>query len=421
MSLQHLTTRSAIAAEAAAAEAEDYMTGRRNWRVDLRPAPDPTRHPTWDRPGVEALVQAGADAFTAATGVPLPYNLAKEGEWSFKSWPSEGRIREVTEPRGAYQCLPGTSAAMVAEAAKFGGFLRGISGDPMLVELVRRCTSPRGCGSPATTTRLNELAKRWTPGALSRQARQVRARANEILRPYGLRVSWRALGATLERGPRRTGKAAIWAAAHTLGWDAYQASYAEARNWLASVSRTPSHKARTDDGVTAFVDACRAQTINDVTVIPVWWGIPASWGSNPNAGGLTHKREPGFLCLRGTEAYHEPKNWSGCARDAARRAIYEWGQRYLARLERIAAKRAARAEKLAREERLRRVSVLVRRDDSYRAGHCRVGTDAFACEHGWANRWYVTDDELLATGDSLAANVAAVAQRAVLARMEAAE
>lgn len=386
-----------VAATARVLEAEtdglitDYLVGRRSWREDLRPSPDFTPRRSWDRPGVEALVEAGAADFETATGVWLPLNIAKDGPWD--SYPKEGRIVEREDPRGAYQCEPGTAGRMVSEAARFGGFLRGIAADPLLVELVRRTTSPRGCNSLATTISLGILAERWTPGALSRQARQVRARANEVLAPYGLRVSWRALGQTLEHGPRRTGKAAVWATAMTLGWDPCRWSYADARAWLASVSRSQGRKVRIDDGVTAGIDLRRAQTIDGVTAIPASWSLG------------THRRTAGYLCVRGRETYHAQAD---TARRAVELALDAWERR-----------RTVRAKRLARKERLRNVSVLVYREDSLAAGNCPAGTDAFARDYGWTGRWYVTDDEVLATGNRLAANVAAAAQRAVLAQMAA--
>jgi len=57
----------------------------------------------------------------------------------------------------------------------------------------------------------------------------------------------------------------------------------------------------------------------------------------------------------------------------------------------------------------RGVSVLVTRADSYSAGNCQMGTEAFVQEHHLKGRWVVSADWLVKSGDYRALNAVKVA------------
>lgn len=213
--------------------------------------------------------------------------------------------------------------------------------------------------------------------------------------------SWRALSTTLEEGPRRTNKAAIYAAALSMGMDPYgRHSYADARNYLASVSRSARNKLDATDGVPALVDWRQSRTLHGVTVTPIV---------------ILHAdklqvRQPAFLVRGMGRTFHTsdqraPRNISA-VRAAVNEALAAWTQQRKA-------KRAA----VVRDDQLSRVSVLVRVSDSLAAGNCEPGTLAFQHEQGWSGRWYVPAPWLDATGRPAAKNAARVAEAAVLRQM----
>jgi hypothetical protein len=108
---------------------------------------------------------------------------------------------------------------MVSVAARFAGWLRAAATLPALTWLVAKATSSAGMNSPYTAVNLYDLAKAWpSPGRLARTIAQVRARANEILKPYGLRVSARAIAlVVIRKGDQRAiGKMARRAASGTV-------------------------------------------------------------------------------------------------------------------------------------------------------------------------------------------------------------
>lgn len=377
---------------------QEYMVGRRSWRTDLKAAPlECTR--SWDRAGVEALMTGAIQEFEGQTGVKLPYNLRTDGPWC--QWPGHGKIRETDDPESWWECPMGTTEKIVGEAARYAGWIRAVSKDPIVVELIRRCTSPNGVGFPATTLQLGELHKQYSPGKLSRQLRAIRTRANAILSPYGLRVSWRALGTVLEKGPRRVGKAAICAAALTLGFtEGKRVEYSKTREYLVGRSRSALTKIDTTDGVRAIVDWRKSQVIHGVTVTPIVILDAEKPQIRPRA----------YLVRGFGRSYHVTAWTLPCyrcrMRCAAVEAVHAWtAQRKLERAARL------------RDARLKCVSVLVQRDDSRRAGNCNVGTYEFTEKLSWSRRWYVPAEWLYATGAVKAENAALAAEHAVLQQM----
>lgn len=159
------------------------------------------KRPSWDRPGLEAIVASAQKDFEAKAKFYLPHNLSVHGP--YVSYRREGPIYKNLE--------------MVDAAAKFSGWLRGAAAFPGLRLLLARTTSHRGMNSPSTHLNPWRIAKRYdSPGKAERAFWKTYRRAAEILRPYGLRPAWAGLAEALSFGSRRPGKAALRTAAHTL-------------------------------------------------------------------------------------------------------------------------------------------------------------------------------------------------------------
>lgn len=414
-----ITNRTAIAEMA---RVREYLSGRASWRVDASPARQSVRGETWDRAGVHALVDGAAQEFARVTGHSLPENLSTHGcgsgaAWGKKHPRAEGVVRVIdrpanrpfaeffgasVEPAAARIVHTAGYTDPVAEAARLAGFLRAAPQFPVLRELITRTTSVRGVNSPRTTLHLFKVAERWSPGAAERQLRAVKARANEILSPAGLRVSWRALGDVLAEGPRQVGKAAVCAAAGTLQGYGAPLTYREGRKTLAERMRTVSSVARQDDGIMAH-EAGPSVQVGDILVTPAWWVTARPF-----------RRTKGWIATsaRG-ETFHadwvQTSVWTGTgyASIPAEEAV---------------AMEASRAfekrEKAAEEARLpSNVTVLVTRADSRKAGNCDPGTAEFIRRHGWESRWYIPAGWIWEDPNALARRAARVAVREVRAAM----
>lgn len=400
MSNLNFAPRSALIAAAVAAEglalAVEYRTGRRSWRIDAAPARD-TR-PSWDRAGVEALVDAARVDFTTRTGVRLPGNLSVHGPWV--THPGIGAIRETdADPRRPHECPLGTAAKMVGTAARAAGWLRAAADSRFLTRVLGATLSDRGINSPSTLIAPYTLFGRYTPGAAERRGRAIRARAAEILAPMGLSPSWAGVGVALAGGPKVVGKAAFIVAAVTLGHTG-NPTYRAARAFLATVCRTGGSREDATDGVSAWTVG-EPETLHGVTVQRV---------ANRLHGrkGVRAARQTMFLVAGpGGRTYHAPAWWQCGPRAAVRAALEAWDRQRQV-------ERAARA----RDERLGRVSVLVTFADSLSAGNCYPGTAEFQRRHGWDSRWYVPAQWLYATGDGAAVRAANHAEADVLDRMD---
>jgi hypothetical protein len=159
---------------------------------------------SWCRYGLEALMTNAEAAFTAATGIEVPWNHSTHGPWL--SWPNHGHFTKDRD-------------LMVETAAKAAGFLKAIAAAPAQFRLVRRLLSTgfgSGMRSPYTRVDVYTLSQRFSPGRLDRWLGNVVRRADKILAAYGLRVSWRSLATVAMNGDRRIGKAAVRAAALTI-------------------------------------------------------------------------------------------------------------------------------------------------------------------------------------------------------------
>ena len=164
-------------------------------RAALAPAP-PAWSRTWSRSGVEALAQSALDL---PPEVQWSYNTAQYGPWI--GWPN--RARRLTARRDD----------MVSHAARLYGWLRTVADGRHgafrpVVRFLQRCHRGRGHNSPTTLLDIHDLVRRWpSPHRFVRWMTRTIQRADQILAPYGVRVSWRALAAAVS-ARRRVGKAA---------------------------------------------------------------------------------------------------------------------------------------------------------------------------------------------------------------------
>jgi len=139
------------------------------------------------------MIRKATEYFVAVTGHDLPYNLV---------W------------RGA-----SVHTAFDGVWKRFGGWLKRAADSPaceLLRLLIQKSTSSAGVWSPYTTLDLwGMVATFRSPETAARKLRSVRYRANQILAPYGVSVSWAGLGVAMSRR-RSRGKAARIAAQRTL-------------------------------------------------------------------------------------------------------------------------------------------------------------------------------------------------------------
>lgn len=427
----------------------EVKSGRRGWREYLTLWGEPhSLRETWNRKGIEMLIHRGMEAFEALTSHRLPWNLEKVGGWrdlSYRNHPRSGCrvVTPATPPNFAIKLamgqggiseqtatpiIVGESSDYVTQAARLSGFLREAGNFPALTRLIIRTTSVRGIGSPRTNLNLLEVALRWSPGAAERQTRKITARANEILAPMGMKVSYKGVAAALQSGPKAVGKAALYAAAVSLSGNPSFEGYKQARAWMARNCRNVSSVRVEADGIVSFGPGEPELTKMGYTVTHQTWEDVKP-----------RRRVEGFLvCSPTGETYHALRGWSETlwsgykfvTQSFATRAFRE-GLRAFSR--RAHADREAARQETARQEALRvreqtmqyrmkglalpghrPCSVLVTRQDSLVAGNCIPGTDAYIRAKGLSSSWYARGDKLLADG-----GLAARAAIAVYLRVEA--
>lgn len=332
-----------------------------DWRRHL----GPSRYffTTFNRKGLESLVYTASQEIS--DHMPLPYNLHIHG-------PAVGLRRSRHHRLSDYP-------EMVERYARFAGWLRAVGAMPVLVGWLAPLLSTRGVNSPRCRVDLWRLSARYpSPGRLLRAYLATRARAAQILAPYGRRPSRAALAAALSCGPRRTGKAAVMVAAHQICGPLY-GDYRSARAGLITMSRSTNTKTDNTDGVSAILANKPAAVVHGLTVTSIVLLSPPG-----------HARKKGWLVLGpGGRSYHALAHVS--TTDAAREALDAW-------------KRRMETEREMHLPDPCRVTLLVTRQDSWAAGNCHAGTEAFLRRHGWQDRWYILARQLLETSEPLAYN-----------------
>jgi hypothetical protein len=138
------------------------------------------------------------------------------------------------------------------EYSRFIGFFEAIIENGYARKLLAASLSKNGVNSPYTLINPYELARRYrSPGRFLRRMFAIRERANVILRPYRVHVSWRALAIALCYGPFKTGKAATVAAANTLARAEFK-TYKEAR---LELERMSSKGGEDGEVITVFMES----------------------------------------------------------------------------------------------------------------------------------------------------------------------
>ncbi len=416
--------------------------------------------PSWDRRGLDAMMNAACVRFETATGIAFPANWPVEHPWYGMPWRKNFTRMELVET-----------------AARASGWLNTIAEcpeqSPALIRVMGQTVSFRGAGSPCHSFRLWRVIDRHpSPHECERVVRRTRAHANEMLRAYGVRVSASALAECLTMrfaSPRRAARHAAaltvqhhlnhhqigeWAYPHQPrhDWDVLIAARGLARFLAIDPARRHFVQAQegsllerlakmdaaglvedSTDGVTGWLDLSSARVVHGITVTELW---------------TAHSQRAYHLVRRGERTWHN-NNPQGESSRAAR-VRYQRDYRWWAHLysltgmgftnswpacpvcdedipaERVSARLALEAwakqdEQRRRDEenRLRNRplemptdrSVLVYLQDSLDSGNCLPGSEAFAQQHGWQGRRFVPAQWLIETGDQRARNAAMLALR----------
>lgn len=357
-------------------------------------------------------LREAADWLTAVhQKVDLPWNV--ENEWPHRRHYDQQQTWDIVEGH-----------------LRYAGWLKTVAKSdfaelPEVIKLLEKTQSSAGRNSPRTTVNLARLVAKWhSPHELEKWLRHAKWRANQILRPYGVKVAMADLYTVAEeRGNKRVGKGAFVAAARTLarytvdgahyGLDYWQdasvktresrqeifvkarglaeAFKADRKVYLAAKALVQSGQAAdfrvalqqleteftadNTDGVEGFV-ANETSTFRGLSIqamiVCEEKSASASWFVRSSEG----------------ESFH---SILGRPRDAAREAVAAWRRQ-----------RAMAAEGLSGlEEAMRHLgldpdmmSVLVKVEDSYSAGNCHPGTASWMRENGLIGRKFVGAPQL---------------------------
>lgn len=394
--------------------------------------------PSINKNGLWMLVERAMEEYSSVAKYNfgagyLPWNLMGCGPWeNFHRWRNYSQSDAL--PRGYY--VEGREkfancGDLLSYAARFAGWLREVCWLRGIVKVIAANTGS-GMGSPYTTVNLYKLFEQWpSPHRLERQVWKVRDRANVILAPYGLSVSWSALGQAMVVR-RQVGKAAIWAAEETVRryleyYDSRFQYYKkrdlmqerffylktarglrEMKNFPDTVQRwamsrcldgefgslrealAVSDRLRYDttDGVEMLVDP-RISQLHGVEIRAGWVKSRGRFGNN---GRLYLLRQ-----VRTGRTYHADSHLS--PREAVKRAIGAW--------RRQAVLEAKEADLIGFLQGKWGYSPLVYRGSSYKAGNCQAGTEAWLKRQGWSGRKFIPGIWLIPhLGENLVKNTA---------------
>lgn len=362
----------------------------------------------------------------------LPWNLAW-GEYS--SWAGMPRWRNFRQsdqlPEWHASSKQFANYGKLLEcAARFAGWLKTLAWFYGAVRVIE-ATQGSGVGSPYTTVNLYKLFDRWpSPHRLERTIWKARARANQVLRPYGLRVSWSALGQALAQHSA-VGKIALWAAEETvkvyLSYYDSRFQYYQKRElgqgrffylklarglagmkdhsevvqrWAVSKcfdgefetlreALAVSARLRLDatDGVELYLDTM--EVIHGVEVVAGYAPKRSGFGDNSRTYLLRQ--------VHADRTYHAHGSLS--PKSAVREALTAWKRQRDLEKEEVDLASFLKGD--------RGYSPLVFRESSYQAGNCQPGTEAWLERMGWAGMKFIPGQWLLPhLGDSQVRRVA---------------
>jgi hypothetical protein len=170
-----------------------------------------------DRSGLESLV----DPFWKSW---MPWDLVKDGGSGYLAREGTSWVKTLEEVD-----------ALVERYARMGGFLRKINESEHLTKVFQELVSSKGQDSRDTYIDMWKVLSKWgSPEAFVRHLFKVRQRADGLLESMGVSVSWYGLCRSCQKNAK-VGKAAVFAAAETLGTRRYDICYREARNFLVEV------------------------------------------------------------------------------------------------------------------------------------------------------------------------------------------
>lgn len=399
-----------------------------NWREEL----SVSQAPTVNKNGLSSIVEKAMDEYCHGKKMHLPWNMA----WcDFPPWAYLPRWKNFRQsdplPEGYFvrnREQFATTGELLTYAARFGGWLKMLGWSYGAVRAIEATQANRGVCSPYTTVNLYRLFERWpSPHRLERQIWKVRERANQILRPYGLSVSWSALGQAMVQNSA-VGKVALWAAEETvkvylsyydsrfehcskrdLGqWRFFYLQLArglrEMKNHPEAVQRwavskcfdgafetlrealAVSSRLRLDvtDGVGMYLDT--AEVIHGVEVVAGYTlkrrGV---FGSLLGSGFGENGRVYLLRQIHTGRTYHAHGSLS--PKSAVREALAAW------KWQRDLEKEEADLVGFLRGDRC--YSPLVYRESSYQAGNCQPGTEAWLERMGWSGRMFIPGQWLI--------------------------
>ncbi len=362
-------------------------------------------------------------AYCISGGVSVPYNYGPKPEWKREENPEKvtSAKAEVNWILGAAQLATQWPAA----SFMFHHFFRyGINGG-------NGVNSPYSClaSIPAGV---------HSPGALVRRMMKIRAKARILMSTSvdGMQPSWAAVSVAAA-GKLPVNKAAVTVWAMTLRSPRLEDGivnelrhYRAARRWLTEHLCSAPTRCESFSGWARgeVQDGSRVETVEGVRAIArperkVRHGISiqecveiqTSRDGNP-AG-----RAPSVLVRISGFSYHQSTSWWGSYYDNPKLRENEAIKQAFEALRRH--REALRIEGLSREfqEMLSsgKLEILVTREDSYAAGNCWQGTEAFAQQHGYMGRLYAPATALLSSGNYRAVAAAKVAIRQFVEAMAA--
>lgn len=397
-----------------------------NWRGELSAV-----EPTVNKNGLSSIVEKAMEEYAAVANHchgskfgHLPWNMAW---WSTPPWANLPRWRNFRQsdplPEGyrVKNCEQFADCGeLLSYAARFAGWLRTGAWFAGVARAISATQGP-GVGSPYTKVNLYRLFERWpSPHRLERQIRKARRRANQILRPYGLNVSWSALGQAMARHSA-VGKTALWAVEETIKvYLSYYDSrfeysskrelgqgrffYLQLARGLAGMKDYPeavqrwavskcfdgefeslrealavSARLRLDitDGVKLYFDI--VEVIHGVEVITGFAPIRSGYGDNG--------RQYLLRQVHTGRTYHVLCGATATHKDMLREAFGAWKRQRDLEKEEVDLVGFLQGD--------RGYSPLVYRESSYQAGNCRPGTEAWLARMGWSGKKYIPGQWLI--------------------------
>ena len=375
MSARHAKVMENFSLASAMMEAEDATLATRESRRAG------TRHISGE--GIFSLEQSGVTFFEEATGHTMPHNLVAS------DFRSNLVVAGYRLNRNAGRRMPIEEAdELIIRAARFGGWLKAAAGLRGVRKLIQKTQSDRGINSPYTTINLRALMARFpSPGNLERMLWAVKIRAEAILSAYtgDMKPSWINIGLAAMAN-RRVGKAAVIAVAlqlgmtHTTWYYRYLqhgnrqngVCYRMARTWLIEHRLAAYPVADATDGVVCQLAPAPELTKFGITVTRgLQIGGPNKWDA-----GI---RKNVWLVRWGGRSFHSEsgEKW------ALQSALRAWK-----RQDELAEKNRHVVSFLTGEE--TGACPLIRREDSYRAGNCGPGTEAWLRNMGWSGREFLS-------------------------------